>query len=393
MGVAAPGGRTASWAERAATLMVFMAIGVSIGAWAAAIPAVKSTLQLSAAGLSLVLLTLALSAFVATVSMGLLSRSFSSGPATAVTAVAMVVAFALPGFATRLPEMLACGVAIGIAVGGIEVACNGHASDIERRWGASIMSSFHAAFSVGGLAGAAMGGAAAWAGGGLSGQLWVPLGVAACLAILAIPMLGAGIRKESAPARRLRRPSFSLVLLGVIGMMAYLIEGAVTDWSAVYLETVIGATPWLASAGYAAFATTMTVGRLTGDVVVGRLGPRRVLIVGGVLVLFGFALVVLVAAPWPAVAGFALAGLGAANVVPIIYSAAARAAETPAAGIAFVSSVGFAGFLGGPPLIGALATALGLKAGLAAMIPAALIIGLAASRITVLAHPRRRSLT
>lgn len=392
-GVAAPSGRSAFWPERIATLLAFAALGMSIGSWAAAIPAVKSALQLSAAGLSLVLLTIAVSAFLATVFMGLLSRRFSSGPATAVTAVAMVGAFALPGLVTSLPQMLACGVAMGVAIGGIEIACNGHASDIERRWGAAIMSSFHAAFSVGGLAGAALAGAAVWWGGGLRGQLWVPLGVAACLVMVAIPLLGPGIRKQPEAAQRLGRPSLSLLLLGVVGLTAYLIEGAVTDWSAVYLETVVGASPWLASAGYAAFATAMTFGRLTGDAAVRRLGARRVLVLGGALALAGFALAVLVPAPWPAIAGFALVGIGAANVVPVTYSAAARAADTPAAGIAFVSSVGFAGFLGGPPLIGALATALGLKAGFAVMMPLALVTPAAAMRIAVFGQPRRRSLT
>lgn len=392
-GAAAPGRRTASWAERVATFLVFLALGLSIGAWAAAIPALKIALQLSAAELSLVLLTIPVAALVATVSMGLLARHFSSGMTTAVSVVGTVGAFALPGLVTSLPQMLACGVAIGLAVGSMEIACNGHASDVERRWGSAIMSSFHAAFSIGGLAGASLAGALAWAGGGLTGQLWVPLGVAAVLAVLAIPLLGPGIRKETAPARRLGPPSPALLLLGVVGLMAYLIEGAVTDWSGVYLETVAGAPPWLASAGYVAFATSMTVGRLTGDAVVGRLGPTRMLIVGGTLALVGFGLAVLVPMPWPAVAGFALVGLGSANVVPITFSAAARAADTPAGGIAFVSSLGFAGFLGGPPLIGALATGLGLKAGIAAMMPAALIVPLAATRIAGLDQLRRRSLT
>lgn len=393
MGTAAPTGRTASWAERAATFVTFLALGLSIGAWAAAIPAVKSALQLSAAGLSLVLLTIATSAFVATLCMGLLSRHFASGPATAAAVVATVASFALPGIVTSLPQLLISAVAIGLAVGSMEVACNGHASDVERRWGSAIMSSFHAAFSIGGLAGAALAGAAAWAGGGRAGQLWLPLAVAGALAVLAIPALGSGIRNKPTSAKRLTRPSLSLILLGVVGLTAYLLEGAVTDWSAVYLETVTGASPWLASAGYAAFATSMTVGRLTGDAVVGRFGARRVLMAGGMVVLAGFLLAVLVPTPWSATAGFALVGVGAANVIPITFSAAARAADTPAGGIAFVSSVAFAGFLGGPPLIGALATGLGLKAGIAAMIPTALMVPVAASRIAVLGQPRRRSLT
>lgn len=391
--MAAPAGRTATWAERAATFLVFMALGTSVGAWAAAIPAIKDALQLSAAGLSLVLFTIPIAALAATVSMGLLARHFSSGPATAVSVVALVGAFALPGLARTLPEMLACGIVIGLAVGSIEIASNGHASDVERRWGSALMSSFHAAFSIGGLAGAALSGAVVWAGGGLRGQLWVPLGMAAVLAAIAIPMLGPGFRKTSAPAKPLGRPSAALVWLGVVGLMGYLMEGAVTDWSAVYLDTVTGAAPWLASAGYAAFATSMTVGRLSGDAVVGRLGPKRVLVMGALLALGGFVLAVVASAPWPAIVGFALVGLGAANVVPIIVSAAARASDTPAAGIAFVSSLGFAGFLGGPPLIGALATALGLKAGIAALIPAALVVLVAAPRIPLLGQLRRRSLT
>lgn len=394
MSVVASTGRTALWGERMSTLLVFTALGLAMGAWAVAVPAVKNTLHLTAAELSLVLLTIAVAALLATVAVGLLARHFASGPATAVAVVATVGTFALPGFVSTLPQMLVCGFALGLAAGSLEIAVNGHASDVERRWGSAIMSSFHAGFSIGGLAGASLAGFVAWTGGGLQGQLWVPLGVAAVLTIVAIPLLGPGIRKEPASSRAgLRRPSLALLLLGVVGLTSYLIEGSVTDWSAVYLETVTGAEPWLAGAGYAAFASSMAVGRLTGDAVVRRLGPARVLGFGGVLAVAGFGLVVLCPTPWLAAAGFALVGIGAANIVPIIYSAAARTSESPAAGIAFVSSLSFAGFLGGPPLIGALATWFGLKAGIAAMIPAALIVPLAAPRIASLGQPRRRSLT
>lgn len=392
--VAASPGRTAPWGERLSTLLVFTALGLAIGAWAAAVPAINNALRLTAAELSLVLLTIPIAGLLATAGMGLLARRLSSGPATAVGLAATVGTFALPGLVSTLPQMLACGLAIGLAAGSLEIACNGHASDVERRWGSPIMSSFHAGFSIGGLVGASLAGLVAWTGGGLRGQLWTPLGLAAVLAIVAIPQLGPGIRKEAPSARAMpRRPSFSLLLLGVVGLTCSMVEGAVTDWSAVYLETVTGAEPWLATAGYAAFGSSMTVGRLTGDAVVRRLGPARVLRLGGLLAAAGFSLAVAVPSPWPAVAGFALVGIGAANIVPIAYSAASRASEMPAAGIAFVSSLSFAGFLGGPPLIGALATWLGLRTGIAVMMPAALIVCFAAPHIASLGQPRRRSLT
>ncbi len=382
MRTALPAEREAGWRERIATLAIFLALGMGIGTWAAAIPELGRSLGLDAARLSVVLLVIPLASVLATVVMGLLAPRFGSGPMTAIAAIATVAGFAMPGLARTYPQLLACAVAVGVGAGSIEVAVNGHASDIERRWKGAIMSSFHAAFSFGGLLGAGLGSVAVWAGAGVQGQLWGPLSLAAVLVLLALPALGPGARAPAgSPLANVTWPDRAMVALGVVATLSYLIEGAMADWSAVFTETVAGAPAWLAAAGYASFSVTMAAGRLLGDGVVRRLGPSRVLRLGGTMAALGLTLAVVVPAPWSSVIGFGLVGLGAANIVPIVFSAAGRLAASPAAGIAGVSSFGFAGFLAGPPLIGAVATAAGLRIAIGVLIFAAVAVPFAARRI------------
>lgn len=386
-------GRDASWRERAATLAVFMALGLSVGTWAAAMPALKAAFALDAAGLSLMLLALSIASVMATVTMGFVVPRIGTAPATVLAAIAMVASVGLPGLAQTYGQLLASGAVIGFAAGSLEVAVNGHASGIEHRWGSSIMSSFHAAFSIGGLVGAVLGGVVSWAGAGLQGQLWLPLLGGAALVIAARPALGPGVKNEPGPPAPFALPGRALLFLSIVAMLSYLLEGALADWSAVYLTSVAGAAPWIAASGYAAFSVTMAISRLTGDGIVNRLGPQRVVAFGGLLAAGGLSLAVLVPSPVPVAIGFALVGIGAANSVPVVFSQAGRMAATPAAGIATVSTCGFAGFVGGPPAIGALATWAGLRVGFGALILATLLIAVAAIGIRADQPTARRSRT
>jgi MFS family permease len=148
------------------------------------------------------------------------------------------------------------------------------------------------------------------------------------------------------------------VALGLLG------EGAIGDWSAVYLSGDLGAPPSTAAAGYAVFAGAMVVGRLAGDWFVARFGPARSVRCGGVAAAIGVAVALVAPTPALSAAGFGLVGLGLSNVVPIVFSAAARAGSSPAAGVATAAIFGYGGLLLGPVLIGALATMFGLKASL-----------------------------
>lgn len=364
--------RDATWRERAATWVMFLALGTGVGAWAAVLPALRVELDLSDRDLSVVLLAMSTFAVLSSVAAGLVVPRFGTGRATAASAVAVLLAYGLPALAGSLAQLMACAAAMGLATGILEIAVNGHASDVERRWGVPLMSSFHGAFSMGGLFGAGLGGLLASL--GVAGQLCLPLAAAGAVVLLAIPALGSGSRAARAAGAGLAWPERTMLGLCVVVLFCFMIEGAMADWSAVYLATVAGAAAGASAAGYAAFSIAMVLGRVFGDGLVRRFGPRRMVFWGGALAFVGLGLAVAVPSPVPASIGFALVGIGAANIVPVVVSAAARLGSSPSAGVAMVTTLGYAGFLGGPPLIGAIATAAGLRVGLAALLVAALLM-------------------
>ena len=383
MSTIAPSARDATWPERAATFTVFLTLGLGVGAWAAVLPAIKIALTLSDRELSVALLALAAGSILATSLTGMVAPRIGTSLATGLGALVWIAASALAPLAGALTGLTAVTFLMGLTGGFADVSVNGHAGHIEGRWGSPIMSSFHAAFSLGGLIGAALGGALAGAGCGSGGQLWIPLGLAGLLNVLALPFIGQG----STPQRRPKTTSMgigsllrpggagrTLLLLGLVASFCFVIEGAMADWSAIFLTSVSGSSVAMAATGYAAFAVAMAAGRFAGDGIVARFGAPQVLGWGGGLAAGGLALAVTFPAPLIASIGFAAVGIGLSNVVPVLFSVAARAGSTPSAGIAPVASFGYAGFLSGPPMIGLVASLAGLKVGLGCLVPAALIV-------------------
>jgi hypothetical protein len=227
------------------------------------------------------------------------------------------------------------------------------------------MSSFHAAFSVGGLGGAALGALMA-----TRSTPWLSALSLVGLINLAITALcWRRLRDEEAAASASLTPAFAwpdraaLWLCGCVAL-GLLLEGAVGDWSGVYLVDNLAAPPSLAAAGYAAFSVAMIAGRLSGDFFVGKFGQAAIVRYGGIISALG--IVVALLAPYPQISaiGFGLVGIGVSNIVPIVFSAAARAGSSPATGVAMAASAGYSGLLLGPVIIGALATLFGLTASL-----------------------------
>jgi fucose permease len=352
----------ATWSERAATEAIFLVHGVCTGAWAASIPYFKAELSLSNGELSIALFAFAVGAVAAMLAAPPFAHWLGSARAPLVAAFAFAALLLVPLIAKNLPTFTTATFALGAARGLLDVTMNAHATSIERRWGAAIMSSFHAGFSAGGLLGAAVGGAL-----GGAGPAWI-LGVGASIAVaLAL----AAVRPlQSAPAAaaairvRLAFPARAALPICLAAMLSFTCEGAMADWTSVYLRTVAAAPNYLAPAGYAAFSAAMLIGRATGDAIVRAYGPARVVAAGGSLACLG--LIIAVAAPSvaPASFGFALVGLGMSNVVPTLFAAAARLGVSPAAGVAMAATAGYAGLLGAPPIIGAIAQIAGLRASL-----------------------------
>jgi MFS family permease len=369
----------ALWTTRLSTTAILFANGVGIGSWAAAIPRLKDMLALSSAQLSLVLLAMAVGAMLVMPLAGvLIPRLGGSGLALARGSLLFGLAFCLPGFAPGLPVLIACAFLLGAVNGLMEVSMNAHATMVERDWGVAIMSSFHAAWSCGGLIGASLGGLLIDTGMAVSWQMVVSGGLIVAVTQAAAPMIGAG---ETAPERKsaFAWPERKLIGLCVIALFCMLMEGAIADWSAVYLHTISGLTTAASASGYALFAFAMLLGRVLGDRVVRRLGRETIILSGAVLGAAGIVLTTAVPAPVPAIIGFCLVGLGLSNMIPAIFSASAAMSSSPALGISMAATVGYAGFLLGPPAIGAVSSLAGLRGGFVVLIAAmAIIIPLAA---------------
>ena len=367
--------------ERAAIFGVFLQLGIFTGAWAAALPAIKLGLALSDREISLALLSFAGGSILSTVATGQVSSKLGTRRATRAGTVATVLTLLLPALATGLAGLAAATFAMGLAMGLLDVAMNGHAGALEERWGAPLMSSFHGAFSLGGLGGAALGGALSAAGVGVTGQLATAAVAAGAVGVASLRFLGPGAPTAGGGGPALMLPSRTLVGLGIVAAFCFEVEGAVSDWSAIYLDTVTGSGLAGAATGYAGFSIAMAAVRFAGDRAVTALGARRVLVGGGALAGAGLMLAVLVPVPLVAACGFALVGLGLGNVAPVAFSAAARLGDTPAAGVSSVATVGYAGFLLGPPIIGFMSNALGLRAAIGCLVLATAVVSLVGRQV------------
>ncbi|WP_323120089.1 MFS transporter [Burkholderia alba] len=374
--------------ERIATLAIFLANGFGIGAWAVEVPRIKERLALSDTALGIALFAFALGAIVAMPLAGRLAPRFGSGRATALLGAAFVVALPLPALAPDMAVLCIVLLALGAANGALDVSMNGHASAIEAQWRSPIMSSFHAAWSAGGLLGAATGALIQSRGGGaVSGLLLPDLFIGALVACAAVAALRDIGPRAAAPSGGFTLPGAGVVKLAGLAFLCMMVEGAVADWSAVFLRSTLNGEPGVAALGYSAFAFSMAACRIVGDLSVRRFGSSKVVAVGGLVAAAGLALVL----GWPnlvtACIGFALVGIGLANIVPVIFSAAGRSTLTPAVGVSMAATAGYAGFLIGPPMIGFGAGFVGLRAALFVLLAAALVVCLTGGQAVRRAGP------
>lgn len=348
---AAPGLR-----ERVATRLAFFIAGFAVSAWAPLIPFAKRRLALDDAQLGLMLLCLGVGSVLMMPLAGGLAARF--GCRRAILAAGAVIVLCMPALmlAPSIPVLAVTLAVFGASLGVLDVVMNVQAVIVERASGRAMMSGFHGLYSVGGIVGA----------GGVAGALALgatPLVSIAGTAVLAALLLAIARRGLLAQGGEGDSPAFVLprgrvLLVGAVCFAMFLSEGAVLDWSAVFLSTVRHADPATAGFGYVAFAVTMTLGRLTGDRIVQALGAFRVVICGALVAAAGFTLAILSASPWPGLAGFALVGAGAANVVPVMFSAAGRQHDMPThLAVAAVTTMGYAGVLLGPAALGFVAKA------------------------------------
>jgi len=365
--VRAQGGTSAGLrATRVALSALFLLNGVGIASWAAHVPFIKQRFGFSDATLGLGLLLMALGSVVALLGGAPLVARLGSRIVIGVAALVFCAALPLLMLVPVAPLLFLLLPIFGASIGAMEVAINTEAVAVEGRFARPIMSSFHALFSVGGLLGAALAALALALGVAPPAHMGVVALALVALVVIAIPYL-----LPAAPAREgggspLTLPRGPLLALGVLAFFCLVVEGAMADWSAVYLRERLGTGAAFAAAGYAAFSVAMAAGRFGGDWLRARTSAVILVRLSAMLAALGLGLSLLIAQPLAALLGFACVGLGLANIVPILFTAAGRTSGVASEiGIATVASCGYFGFLIGPPLIGFVAQATSLAWGLA----------------------------
>ena len=338
-----------------------------MGTWAPLVPYAKSRADLDEAQLGVLLLCLGFGSMLTMPFSSVLATRF--GCRAVLTLSSAVLALCLPLMAT-LSNQSSLAVTLfvfGASLGLLDVTVNLHATIVEKASGRSMMSGFHGMYSLGGLIGAAL----------VSGLLSLgqsPLLAALCsVALIFLLILGFARHllnySVESPRAKLAWPRGKILLIGILCFITFMAEGAVLDWGALFLKTLRGFPASRAGLGYASFAVAMTIGRIFGDRVVDNLGGKRILIGGGLGAVAGFGLVVSVPFGWVSLLGFTLVGLGASNVVPVLFTQVGRQTAMPVgAAIATITTLGYAGILLGPAAIGfvahasSLVVALGLVA-------------------------------
>lgn len=364
---------------RLAIAAVFFANGFAFANWAARIPAVREGLRLSDGELGTALFAIGAGALLAFRLTACWNAVWGARRVTAVAGLLSCALLAAPAWMGSLPLLALALFLMGAANGAMDVSMNAVAVDVESLAGRPVMSSLHGMWSVGGLGGAVLGSFLARQD---VAPTWHLAGVAAGLSLLvaaAARRLPAGPPATAGPAPLLAWPESRLLGLGAIVCCAFLIEGAMADWSAVYLRDGLHTSPAVAALGYAGFSTTMMLMRFAGDGLATRWGAVALLRLGGTLAAAGLGLALLSQQIGMTMLAFALAGLGVATVAPLVFRAAARRSRYGAShGIAAMATMGYGGFLIGPPLIGWLAEATSLRVVLVvAAVLSAAMVGLA----------------
>jgi MFS family permease len=340
-------------AQVRSTRLAFLLSGFATAGWAPLVPFARAHASLDERQLGLLLLCLGAGSMTVMPLAGALVVRFGCRAVLVVTGV--VLCAALPVLATSGSFAMLCTAlaSFGAAAGALDCAMNVQAVLVERAAGRAMMSGFHGVFSLGGILGAAAVSALLSAGASLIfATTCVVIAILIALALAYPHALRAG--DERGPA--LAVPRGAVLFLGVLCFLAFLTEGAMLDWSAVFLIER-GCAPAYAGLGYAIFAAAMTVGRLTGDAVVGRFGGRRVFLSGSLCAALGL-LALTHQLPW---LGFVLIGLGCANLVPLLYSALGHQRSMPTStAIPALTMLGYAGILAGPAAIGFVAHATSL---------------------------------
>ena len=370
---------TAASRGRLAITTIFFVNAFTFATWVANIPLVKARLGLSESVLGLSLLSIAIGGLIAMPLAGVLISHFGSKRVTTATISVTALLPVLPLNADRLDLLVLSLFLLGAFQSASAVSMNAQAVVVEDAIGRPVMSSFHGFWSVGSLAGAGLGILLISSGITPLVHAAIVSTVAVSLIVLAVPYLLATDAEQL--GQRFALPTGPLLLLGMLAFFALMSEGAIADWSAIYLRDVLGAPEGFAVAGFAAFSLTMALGRFVGDRLHKRSGVVTLLRSSALLSSFGLGLA-LVPNLLAALVGFGLMGFGMANLIPLLYGAAGRTTGVDTGvGIAAVTTAGYLGYLVGPPFIGFAAEVIGLSGALFTFVIATGLVALFANKV------------
>ncbi|MFI0484156.1 MFS transporter [Actinomadura sp. 9N215] len=371
-----------SRAARVAVRGVFFANGAAFASWAARVPAVRDGLGISTGGLAVALAGLAAGALAGLPLAGVLVARWGSRRTLIGGAVLFFGTLPLIPSAPGLVPLTVAAAMFAAGNSAVDVAMNTQGVLVERASSRPVMGGFHAMFSLGGISGAAAGGLAA-AGGVGAGTHFLLTAVI----LLAVCAVATSFLLPDAPSTGVAGPTFAFPARGLwapalVALSALMGEGLMNDWGAVYLQDVAGSSAGAAAAGFAVFSAGMVVGRLAADRMRARAGTDRFVQGCSLLAGTGAVLALAVPAPGTGLAAYALIGLGLAPVVPVAFThAASRAPRGPGPSIAAVSTVGYVGFLAGPPIVGGVAEAAGLRVTMAVLLIVTGALGVLAPRL------------
>ncbi len=347
--------------HRIAVSIFFFIAGLTFASWASRIPNIKKQLHLSEAGLGTVLFALPVGLMASLPISGWLVGRFGSRKVMIIASLLYPLTLISLGLVST-PWQLGCTLFVfGFFGNLLNISVNTQAVGVEALYGRSVMASFHGIWSLAGLSGAGLAALII----SLGYNPFMHFNIICATTFLATIIfykyaLPADLRTASQPI--FAKPDRVLLKLGLIAFFCLVCEGTMFDWSGVYFEKVIQAPKELITLGYVAFMSTMAGGRFAGDWLANRLGKKTMLQVSGIVIAIGLLIAVIFPAIIPATIGFLFVGIGVSSVVPLVYGAAGRS-TTMSAGVALasVSTIGFLGFLVGPPLIGFIAQGFGLR--------------------------------
>ena len=357
-----------------ALAMLFLVDGAGFGTWAAHVPVFKQFLHLENGSLTLVLISLIIGALLTMPLTGQLIARYGSRHVIRIVSIGYVLMIALLAQASSFLLLVLFAGLFGAAKGAFDVSVNAQAIAVEKHYRQSSMSFFQGCWSAGGLLGAGVAGLMLQHHGTVRVDLSLTAGLLILCTFLTLPLLVNETVKPRASVKFVW-PDTALLRIAVLAFFGLLAEGAIADWASVYLHSNVGVTLPLAAAGYAAYAIAMAAARFSGDWLAEHFSGKNILHGSGLLIATGLGCTLLSHSWWPAVVGLMLAGIGIANIVPVIWSVAGRDTRMGAGpAISAMTTIGYCGFLTGPPVIGSLAVLVGLRQAMGVIVLAGIIV-------------------